>query len=110
MLARLATLGPAVMGREVPVLLANDPDEPGALACTVGAIDLIYRDEQTGLPVIVDYKTDELPDAAAIDRRAQAYLPQIGVYQQAVQGALGLADPPAAELWFLQADRVWRTS
>ncbi len=110
LLARLAELAPQVLGREVPVILSGQDDGGEAAGCTVGLVDLIYRDASSGRTVIVDYKTDELEDPEEIETRATAYLPQVAVYQRAVGGALGLAEPPEAELWFLHADRVWRSS
>ncbi|MEE8277841.1 MAG: UvrD-helicase domain-containing protein, partial [Thermoanaerobaculia bacterium] len=110
MLDRLAALGPKVLGREVPVLLPGGEGDAGAVGCTVGVVDLLYRDSPAGRTVIVDYKTDDVTEPGEIEARAEAYHPQIAVYRQAVQQALGLADPPEAELWFLLADRVWRSS
>jgi ATP-dependent helicase/nuclease subunit A len=109
LLARLAELAPQVLGREVPVILTGDDGDSDATGCTVGLVDLIYRDQASGRTVIVDYKTDDVEDPDQIEARAAAYLPQVALYQRAVERALGLAEPPAAEIWFLQADRVWRS-
>lgn len=45
-----------------------------------GFVDLIYREDDGSL-VIVDYKTDDVPDAA-IPSRVAYYAPQLGAYQR----------------------------
>lgn len=52
-----------------------------------GYIDLIFREED-GTLVIVDYKTDSIPDAA-IPTRAVYYAPQILAYKRALAAATG---------------------
>ena len=66
-----------------------------------GAIDLVYRDA-AGWHV-VDFKTDRLDGttAAEIGRR---YLVQIGLYQRAVEAAVG--EQPAAGLLFLRSGEL----
>ena len=66
-----------------------------------GAIDLVYRDA-AGWHVI-DFKTDRLDGttAAEIGRR---YLVQIGLYQRAVEAAVG--EQPAAGLLFLRSGEL----
>lgn len=106
LLARLVELRDHILARELPVLLPpEDPQGPeGHIA---GAIDLVYRDPETGAPVIVDYKTDHLTDDTELEDRAALYAAQGKVYQRALQGALGLEEAPRFELWFLGVDRVW---
>ena len=50
-----------------------------------GFVDLMYR-EDDGSTVIVDYKTDDIPDAA-IAVRAEYYRPQIKAYLRCVEAA-----------------------
>ncbi len=104
LLQRFAALGSAVVARELAVLL---PPDAGAAGCVAGAIDLVYRDE--GELVVVDFKTDEVEDEEALAARAAAYAPQEALYARALQEGLGPPAPPRCELWFLWADRVWRT-
>jgi ATP-dependent helicase/nuclease subunit A len=106
LLERLRVLQAHVIARELPVLLppANHPESP--VGFISGAIDLLYRDPETGCLVVADYKTDEVETAEEIARRAEAYAPQGAVYVQAVQEALALPAPPRFELWFLAAGRV----
>ena len=106
--ARLRQLAGRVVARELPVLLAPDPDLPdgdGPVAFVAGAIDLLYRDPGDGALVIADYKTDEVADAD-LARRTAIYASQGAAYVRAVQEALELAAPPRFELWFLHAGRV----
>jgi len=97
-----------VVARELPVLLPapdppETPDDPaGALT---GAIDLLYRDPDTGELVVADFKTDE-PEH--LEDRAEAYQLQLVPYARAIAEALGLPEPPRTELWFLAAGKVVR--
>jgi ATP-dependent exoDNAse (exonuclease V) beta subunit len=120
LLARLQTLAPHVVARELPVLLppetapdatvlAPAPDEDGAgapVGFVAGVIDLLYRDPETGAWVIADYKTDAVDPGPALQARAEVYAAQGRIYSLAVRGALGLDEDPRFELWFLAADRV----
>jgi len=126
---RLATVAGSVLARELPVLLPAPEDAPGETASSyespgndnrhresssatrpldslAGAIDLLYRDPETGELVIVDFKTDEVESDEDVVRRAGAYAPQGEVYRRAIEEALGLPEPPRFELWFLHAGRV----
>jgi ATP-dependent helicase/nuclease subunit A len=108
--ARLRELAGRVVARELPVLLAPDPDLPdgdGPVAFVAGAIDLLYRDPGTGALVIADYKTDEVA-GADLARRTAIYATQGAAYVRAVQAALELAAPPRFELWFVHAGRIVR--
>jgi ATP-dependent helicase/nuclease subunit A len=105
LLARLYELRDHIVARELPILLPpEDPD--GAEGHIAGAIDLVYRDPETDDLVIADYKTDRVADEADLNERAAAYGEQGRIYQRALQGALGLAEAPRFELWFLGVDRI----
>jgi ATP-dependent helicase/nuclease subunit A len=106
LLRRLGEIGPAVVGREVPILL---PADEGAAGYVSGALDLIYTDAASGRLTIVDFKTDRVDDEAAIAERAAAYHAQEALYARAVRLAFGLDYQPATELWFLWPDRLWTT-
>jgi ATP-dependent exoDNAse (exonuclease V) beta subunit len=105
LLGRLRALREHIVARELPVLLAAEPGD-GAVALLTGAIDLVYRDPDTGELVIADYKTDRIADAADLAVRTHRYAQQGAVYQRALRTALGLAAPPRFELWYLSADRL----
>jgi len=120
--AKLASLGDAVLARELPVLLPAceeieepakkptdhdvEPEHSPPLGFIAGAVDLLYRDPETGAMVVVDYKTDEVESDDEIIARAGAYTPQGEVYRRALQEALRLPSPPRFELWFLHPGRV----
>jgi ATP-dependent helicase/nuclease subunit A len=75
---------------------AGTTDSEGVLE---GFIDLIYR-RPDGSLVVVDYKTDAVPDAA-IPSRVAYYAPQIRAYGQMVEAATGVQ--PDLRLVFLDA-------
>jgi ATP-dependent helicase/nuclease subunit A len=104
--ARLLDLAPNVEARELPVLCAptDSAGDTGPVGYWSGAIDLVYRDPETGRAVIADYKTDRVDDVT--DERAAAYRDQGAVYQRALREALALDYTPRFELWFLDADRI----
>jgi ATP-dependent helicase/nuclease subunit A len=52
-----------------------------------GFVDLIFREDDGSL-VIIDYKTDSIPDAA-VPARTTYYAPQIRAYQRALSAATG---------------------
>jgi ATP-dependent exoDNAse (exonuclease V) beta subunit len=124
LLPRLRSLAPELLARELPVLLpgAADPGasspKPGSLSFpapdapvgyTAGAIDLLYRDPESGQTVVADFKTDAVAaDAsdAELLRHAERYRAQLERYGWAVAQALELPRPPRLELWFLAAGRV----
>ncbi|MGB3563952.1 MAG: PD-(D/E)XK nuclease family protein, partial [Thermoanaerobaculia bacterium] len=106
LLERFVELGPSILGREVPVLLPPETDDQ-ALGFISGTIDLLYRDPETGHPVIVDYKTDLVETDEDLAARAQVYAAQEKVYARAIQQALDLSAPPRTQLWFLWTDRLW---
>jgi ATP-dependent helicase/nuclease subunit A len=65
-----------------------------------GFVDLIFR-RSDGTLVIVDYKTDAVPDGA-LSTRTSHYAPQINAYRRALQAATGA--PVVAHLSFLAGD------
>ena len=66
-----------------------------------GAIDLVYRDAEGWH--VVDFKTDSL-DATTADAVAHRYLVQIGLYQRAIEAAVG--EETAAGLLFLRSGEL----
>jgi len=52
-----------------------------------GFVDLIYREDDGSL-VVVDYKTDDAPDAA-LPSRMEYYAPQLNAYRTIVETATG---------------------
>ena len=110
LLERFHSIGPRVLGREVPIALA--PDDPGDTRAPVGLIsgvvDLVYRDPDSGDPVLVDFKTDRVETEQEIAERVEAYAGQEAVYRRAIRDAFKLSSLPAFELWFLWPDRLWR--
>ncbi len=66
-----------------------------------GVIDLVYRDT-TGWHVI-DFKTDRI-DGAGVREYARRYFVQAGVYQRAIEAAVG--ERPAAGLLFLRTGEL----
>ena len=66
-----------------------------------GAIDLVYRDADGWH--VVDFKTDGL-DGTSASAVAERYLVQIGLYQRAVEAAVG--EEPAAGLLFLRSGEL----
>ncbi len=108
-LARLRSLRPAVLARELPLLAA--PGESSALDGVVGTLDLLYRDPASGEIVVADFKTDDIgPDdpVEAVAGKIERYRPQLELYGRAVEAALALDRPPRLELWLLAVDQVER--
>jgi ATP-dependent exoDNAse (exonuclease V) beta subunit len=66
-----------------------------------GFVDLIYREDDGSL-VIVDYKTDGVPDAA-LPARVGYYAPQLNAYRTIVQTATG--EPAAAPILVFARER-----
>ena len=103
----LRGLGPNVVARELPVLLAagegDGADAP--VGCWSGVVDLVYRDPATGELAIADYKTDRVT-AEEAPARARGYRAQGLVYARALRAALELPALPRFELWFLGPGRI----
>jgi ATP-dependent exoDNAse (exonuclease V) beta subunit len=110
LLERLAALEGRVVARELPVLLppgsAGGAADDRPVGFVSGAVDLLYRDPENGDLVVADYKTDRVESPEELADRAGAYASQAAAYARAVQEALGLAEPPRAELWFLWPGEV----
>jgi ATP-dependent exoDNAse (exonuclease V) beta subunit len=104
--SRLEDVAPRVIGRELPVLVGCEGEADGPVAYATGAIDLVYQDAATGDLVVADFKSDEIDDEAALERKVERYWPQGRAYCKAVAEALRPERPPRFELWFLAADRV----
>jgi ATP-dependent helicase/nuclease subunit A len=106
-LDRLEAIAGQVVARELPVLLwSKEPGAPGAVVS--GIVDLVYCDPDDGHVVVADYKTDALPDQAAIDEKVLVYEPQVRAYARALREALDLDHEPHVEFWFLAADQIVR--
>jgi ATP-dependent exoDNAse (exonuclease V) beta subunit len=95
-LARLGELHPHIVGRELPLVLPPD-ERIGPLQAITGAVDLVYKDPEDGGLVVVDYKTGR-------QREADAHVAQGTRYARAIRDALGLADEPRFEAWYLAWD------
>jgi ATP-dependent exoDNAse (exonuclease V) beta subunit len=84
------------------------PDEQGALL--VGAMDRVVLATRAGAPLcaeIVDFKTDRLGGAAALDALAETYRAQMQAYRRALCALTGLApERVACRLLLLDADVV----
>jgi len=53
-----------------------------------GFIDLLYEDQDEGGYVVVDYKTDAVPSAGAVDEAVSRYRPQLAAYALALNAQL----------------------
>ncbi len=103
--ARFRVIGPHILGREVPTLAAPDPGEDeGPVGFYAGAIDLLYRDPDTGDVVVADWKTDGVPTDEALAARVAAYTLQLAHYQRVVGQAL--EGRVRGELWFLRRGMI----
>jgi ATP-dependent helicase/nuclease subunit A len=108
LLARLQEIAPHVLARELTVLLPPGASD-GPVGFVSGALDLVYRDPASGRLVIADYKTDDVAGEDEVRERVAAYALQGTVYRRALKEALGLAEAPRFELWFLHAGRIEET-
>jgi ATP-dependent helicase/nuclease subunit A len=102
---KLRSLRRSVVARELPLLSPPGPDPDAPAGFVVGAIDLLYRDPETGEFVVADFKTDRVR-GEELRARADAYASQGAAYTRAVREALDLEAPPRFELWFLHAGRI----
>ncbi len=103
--AQFCQLGPLVVAREWPFLLAGDGEV--AVGAFVGSIDLVLRRGEEW--VVVDFKTDRVT-GEELAARVEAYRLQGQRYCHALSAALGTHTPPSFELWFLWAGqrlRLW---
>ena len=104
LLSRLERLRHHVVARELPVLLTPGPEDD-ALGFVSGSIDLVARDPDDGAWVVIDFKTDSVPNAHALEARASVHARQGAAYLRALREGLSLASDPRLELWFLRLDR-----
>lgn len=109
LLEALCRLADHVVARELPVLLPPDRDGHGPVGFVAGAVDLLYRDPDSGAWVVADYKTDRVESESEIAERVATYRAQGSVYLRAVAEALELPELPRFELWFLHPGRIERT-
>ncbi|MFN7940759.1 MAG: UvrD-helicase domain-containing protein [Thermoanaerobaculia bacterium] len=104
---RLADLAPHVLARELPLLVAADPDAAeGPIDGVTGTLDLLYRDPGSGETVVADFKSDAVATEEEVAAKVEIYRPQLAVYGRAVALALAPSAPPRLELWLLAQDRI----
>jgi ATP-dependent exoDNAse (exonuclease V) beta subunit len=102
---KLRSLAGSVVARELPVL-ARPQADAGPTGYVSGAIDLLYRDPDSGELVVADYKTDRVPAGTALAEHGRAYAHQGDAYRRAVREAFALAYTPRFELWYLRRGEV----
>lgn len=85
------------LGREVYV--SADLDGAGVLE---GIIDLIFEDG-AGALVLVDFKTDRVPEHGSLRDAATPHVPQLGAYAEAVRRTTGR---DVSEAWIVFARRA----
>jgi ATP-dependent exoDNAse (exonuclease V) beta subunit len=85
--------------------------EPGdAERLLTGSFDRVVVAQRAGVPtaaLITDYKTDSVPDEAALEARTEHHRPQMQAYREALVALTGL--PPSrvgCRLLFLSSDVV----
>ncbi len=103
--ARMAEIRDHILARELPLIAPPVPDH-GPTGFLMGAIDLLYRDPETGDLVVADYKTDFIESDESLDQKVEIYSKQLSVYARSIADALGLDRPPRIEMWFLSAGRI----
>jgi len=108
LLQRLGSLADRIVARELPVLRPPGEDPAGAVLFESGVIDLVYRDPASDELVVADYKTDRVASRKECVERALHYRSQGRFYTECLRDALGLAEAPRFELWFLRAGEVVR--
>jgi ATP-dependent helicase/nuclease subunit A len=101
LLERLRAIGPSVIARELPLLLPPGQAPHAPVGFVSGAIDLLYRDPESGAIVVADYKTDRVESPSEIRERAGSYAAQGGIYLQGIRESLDLEGDLRFELWFL---------
>jgi ATP-dependent exoDNAse (exonuclease V) beta subunit len=106
LLPRLRDLREHVVARELPALSPPPREEGAPVGFVPGAIDLLYRDPETGGLVVADFKTDHIQVEASLAAHARRYVAQGVAYTRAVREALVLEERPRFELWFLDPGRI----
>ena len=81
------------------VYVSADLDGVGVLD---GIIDLIFED-CSGALVVVDFKTDRVPETGSLEAAATPYVPQLGAYAEAVRRATGR---DVSEAWLVFSRRA----
>ncbi|HLF55659.1 MAG TPA: 3'-5' exonuclease, partial [Thermoanaerobaculia bacterium] len=105
--SRLSRIEPEVQARELPVLVAAGAHaETGPIDGTLGTLDLVYRDPESGEIVVADFKTDEVASDEEAAVKVALYRPQLALYGRAVGHAFALPAPPRLELWLIALDRI----
>jgi ATP-dependent exoDNAse (exonuclease V) beta subunit len=102
---RLKEIAGGILGRELP-FVARPEGDSGPLGATIGVIDLLYRDPESGGIVVADYKTDRIGSEEETREIVDRYEAQARGYVRAIQRALDLPGPPRFELWLLGPDRI----
>lgn len=105
-LRRLKEIGPHVVARELPVLLAPPVEDQGPVGVYAGFIDLLYTDPTGQRWVVADYKTDMVSGPQDMLRLGHVYRSQGAYYARAVREMMQLDQEPRFELWFLSADEI----
>ena len=106
LLPRLQAIGGEVIARELPVLLPPGSGESAPVGYVAGAIDLLYKDVETGFLVVADYKTDDAAENT-LEAAAQAYGAQMKVYADAIRAAFP-GEAVRAEIFFVRTGRAVR--
>lgn len=105
-LRRLKEIGPYVVARELPVLLAPPLEDEGPVGVFSGFIDLLYKDPLDHRWVAADYKTDRIGTPCDMLRLCRVYQSQGAYYRRTVREMMQLDQEPRFELWFLSADEI----
>ncbi len=108
-LRRIEEIREHIIARELPLLLAPDEDG-GPVGFLAGAMDLLYRDPQSGHLIVADYKTDSIATLEEMEGLCAVYSSQGSLYIRALKEMIGEKGPVEFELWFLQADTIRKVS
>lgn len=97
--------GPALVWREKPFdFIDDDGWISGVFDRVVLTLD---ADGRPAGAAVYDFKTDEAPDAAALEEKRLGYAPQLALYRRAVARLTGLPEAKVAcHLVFLRAGRL----
>jgi ATP-dependent helicase/nuclease subunit A len=108
-LKRMEEIRGHIVARELPLLLAPEEDE-GPVGFFGGAVDLLYRDPESGHLIVADYKTDSIATSEEMEGLCAVYSSQGSHYIRALKEMLGEKGVLEFELWFLQADAIRKVS
>ena len=100
-----APASPALVWREKPF---DFIDEGGWISGVFDRVVLELDDANAiACARLIDFKTDETPDAAALAEKTASYAPQLALYRRAVARLTGLApDKVTSHLLFLRSRRL----